>query len=83
MFEYNICNQADAELFCKQCKAIEDNIGFLKKDSLMEDVDGSLIQIYSSHRGKIAVRNDLQVDALYVTSDFDLLPFFKKIGYSL
>ena len=78
MFEYNICNQADEELFYKQCKAIEDNIRVLKKDRLIEDVDGSLIQMYSNHLGKIVVRNDLHVDALYVTSDFDLLPFFKK-----
>ena len=78
MFEYNICNQGDAELFYKQCKAIEDNISALKKDRLIEDVDGSLTQMYNSHLGKIVVRNDLQVDALYVTSDFDLLPFFKK-----
>lgn len=78
MFEYNICNQADTELFYKQCKAIEDNIMHLEKNELIEDVDGSLIQMYSSRCGKITVWNDLQVDALYVLSEFDLLPFFQK-----
>lgn len=78
MYDYNICTVADEELFYRQCTAIEKAIPFLTKEELLEDVDGSLIQKYTHPEGIIKVRNDMQVDALYVTSDFDLLPFFDK-----
>jgi len=77
MFEYNICNQADAEIFRKQCHALEKNIPNMSVGEFLEDVDGSLIQLYTHPNGNISVRNDTQVDALYVTSEFDLLPYFK------
>lgn len=76
MFDYNICTVADRELFYKQCKAIEKNIPNLTKDEILEDVDGTLTQIYSHSNGKITVKNDEPVGALYVRSDFDLLPYF-------
>lgn len=78
MFEYNICNQADEELFYKQCAAIETSVPALSKLSLLEDVDGTLVQKYVSSLGTISVRNDVPVGALYVLSEFDLLPFFRN-----
>lgn len=77
MFDYTICSVADEELFHEQCRAFEKTIPLLRQQKLLEDVDGSLIQRYEHPKGNIVVRNDVQVDALYVTSDFDLLPFFK------
>jgi len=76
MFDYTVCTQADVELFYKQCAAIEKNIPNLEKQELLEDVDGTLSQRYAHTKGSIVVKNDLQVDALYVTADFDLLPYF-------
>lgn len=76
MFDYTVCTQADVELFYKQCAAIEKNIPSLKKYKLLEDVDGTLVQRYDHARGQIMVKNDVQVDALHVTADFDLLPYF-------
>lgn len=76
MFDYTVCTQADAELFHKQCAAIEKNIPNLEKQKMLEDVDGTLSQRYNHPRGSIVVKNDMQVDALYVTADFDLLPYF-------
>jgi len=32
VYEYNICNQADEEIFVKQCAALEKNIPNLKKN---------------------------------------------------
>ena len=77
MFDYTICNEADRTLFFKQCKAIEKHINVLEKDALLEDVDGTLKQKYRCRDGIIVVANDAQVGALYVDSDFDLLPFFQ------
>lgn len=76
MYEYNICNQADAELFHKQCLALEKHIPDLKYSEPLEDVDGTLVKVYQHPKGIVKVKNDMQVDALYVVSDFDLLPYF-------
>lgn len=76
MHEYNICYQADTGLFYKQCRALEQHIPGLQAAELLEDVDGTLVQRYQHPNGSVKVKNDIQVDALYVISDFDLLPYF-------
>jgi hypothetical protein len=76
MFDYTICNQADSQLFHKQCDALERNITDLKRSDFLEDVDGTLVRKYEHPKGTVTVKNDLQVDALYVISDFDLSPYF-------
>lgn len=75
-FFYGICDNPDAELFKKQCAAIEKHIPNLKQEPLLEDVDGSSIQIYTHKNGEIKVCNDYSLGDLYVESDFDLLPYF-------
>lgn len=76
MFDYTICSCVDSELFKKQCTALELNIPGLQKFPLLEDVDGSIVQKYEHAKGKVIVKNDCQVDALYVLSDFDLSIYF-------
>ena len=76
MFEYHICNQADERLFYAQCNAVEKHIRALEKKELLVDVDGTRVQQYEHRNGHIMVKNDLQVNALYVISEFDLLPYF-------
>ena len=76
LFEYNICNQTDTVLFKQQCLALEAHIPGLQLHSSLEDVDGSIVRTYSHDAGTVKVKNDMQVDALYVTSDFDLTPYF-------
>lgn len=78
MFDYTICNQADASLFKKQCLALESNVPGLMLADFLDSPDGTLVQKYNHEQGNVTVKNDTQVDALYVISDFDLLPFFKK-----
>ena len=78
VFEYNISNQADNSVFEAQCDAIEKHIPGLTKAEVLEDVDGTMVQRYSGMHGTIVVKNDKQTDALYVVSDFDLLPYFEK-----
>lgn len=76
MFDYNICNRADEDIFRKQCLAIEKNIPNLKKNSLLTDVDNSLIQEYRVDENKIQVVSDTSIDAVYVKSEIPLEPFF-------
>lgn len=78
MFRYKICNYADAELFHKQCRALEKHIPELEAEEILEDVDGTQVQKYHHPRGMIKVKSDMQVDVLYVEADFDLLPYFNK-----
>lgn len=77
MFEYNICNQADEALFERQCTALESKIAGLREVAYLEDVDGSLTRVYQHPRGVVRVKNDTQVDAVYVIAEFDLLPYFR------
>ena len=72
MFSYNIAKTADPKAFEKACAMIEAGIKNLSKEELLEDVDGTHIQIYTTPEGKIKVFNDYEVDAVYADSDFDL-----------
>lgn len=76
MFEYQICNMADDEIFKKQCIAIEKNITPLQKEKLLEDVDGSLIQKYDYQGKSISIYSDHFINEVYVKSEIELTQFF-------
>lgn len=78
MFQYGICTEPDEDIFYRQCKALEKRFPGMKKEELLEDVDGTLIQGYIHPAGEITVRNDFYVGAVWVESEFDLRPYFKK-----
>ncbi|MBQ7493292.1 MAG: hypothetical protein IJT47_02560 [Selenomonadaceae bacterium] len=73
---YGIYDNPDEDLFHRQCVALEKKFPAMRKDKLLQDVDGSLLQIYHHERGSIRVCNDYCLGDLYVESDFDLLPYF-------
>ena len=72
MFTYNISKNADVKAFDNTCALIEENFKDIKKRKLLEDVDGTQIQIFDSPEGKIKVFNDYEVGAVYVDSERDL-----------
>jgi hypothetical protein len=72
MFSYNIAKNADKSVFDNTCVLIEGHLENIKKGRLLQDVDGTTIQIYESPNGKIKVYNDYEVDAVYVDSEIDL-----------
>ena len=76
MFHYNICTVADDDIFDKQCNALETNIPNIKKGELLEDVDGSLTQIYFVGDNKILVHNSNYIDAVYIDSEIELKQYF-------
>lgn len=78
MFEYNICTQADEEVFLKQCIALEKNIPQLIKKDILEDVDGSKTQAYLKNGSNITVHNSNYIGAVYIQSDISLEKFFNK-----
>lgn len=75
-FDYNICNQADEEIFNKQCKALEKHIPNLVKSDMLTDVDGSKIQRYELNGKKIIVYNHFVIDAVFIKSDVDIEQYF-------
>lgn len=72
MFSYNISKVADNKAFHKVCSSIESELKDIKKEKLLVDVDGTMIQKYTRTDGSITVFNDYEVDAVYVDSDVDL-----------
>lgn len=76
MYEYNICNQANEDIFAKQCLALEKKINNLEKLELLTDVDGSKIQSYRLENKNIKVFNSNDVDAVYIKSEIELTKYF-------
>lgn len=76
MFEYNICNEADEDIFKKQCLALEKNIPNLVKKDLVIDVDGSKIQEYVLRGAKITAINNKYLGEVQIISEVDLEQFF-------
>lgn len=76
MFHYNICTEPDEEIFKKQCIALEKHIPNLVRVDLLEDVDGSKIQIYKLGDKEIIVYNEYTIGEVYVDSEIELEPFF-------
>ena len=75
---YGIYDNPNADFFRRQCAAIERRFPNIRKDEVLEDVDGSSYQIYYHSEGMIRVCNDYCLGDLYVESEFDLLPYFKE-----
>ncbi len=76
MYEYNICNEADEQIFIKQCMAIEKNIPEIKKLEILTDVDESKIQKYLLNGKEIKVYNSYDIDAVYIESEVELTKYF-------
>lgn len=77
MYKYTICNFADEEIFYRQCRALEKHIPDLKQGRFLDCLDDTLVQYYQHPKGRIEVRNDADVDVVYVDSEFDLHPYFE------
>ncbi len=75
-YHYSICTEPDEEIFFKQCKALEKHVPNIRKDSLLDDVDGGKTQIYMCGDSKITVHNSYYIGAVYVNSDIELTQFF-------
>jgi hypothetical protein len=72
MFSYNISREADNKAFKTACSSVETHLKNYKKADLVVDVDGSVIQTYTTPNGSIKIYNDYEVDAVYCDSEIDL-----------
>ena len=78
MFRYMICNQPDTDIFEKQCVALLNRIPEMRLIKELRDVDDSWYRSYDYLGNKIDVTNDYQIGGVFVDSEIDLLPIFKK-----
>ena len=76
-YDYNICTNADEQIFENQCRALETQIPNLVKDKLLEDVDGSKTQRYYKDKKEILVKNSEYIGAVFIESEIELGHFFK------
>ena len=72
MYKYTVYKEADNEKFKEACKKIVNGLDNLTVNQPIIDVDGSIIQKYTSPNGNIKVFNDYEVDAVYIDSEVDL-----------
>jgi len=72
MYEYNIMPNVSTDRFQSICEEVRTLFPQAKQEKLLQDVDGSLIQVFVQHGGRIAVHNDMEIGALYVKSDMPL-----------
>lgn len=78
MFEYTISDSPNAEIYRRQCDALEKHVPGLKKLRELEDADGGRICLYQKDDARIKVINDFAVGGVFVDSEIDLTPFFAK-----
>lgn len=77
MFRYEICNQADNEIFEKQCSVLEKNIPDLIRKERLQDVDGSETQLYRLKQFNVRVHNSVYLNEVYIESETDLTQYFR------
>ena len=76
MFNYTVAKEADNKAFLNACEKIEKEFKPLKKDNVLIDIDGTLIQVYYAENKKIKIFNDYEVDAVYIESEKELGTLF-------
>ena len=72
MYKYTFYNEADNEKFKEACKKLLNVMDNLIANEPIIDVDGTIIQKYTSPNGNIMVSNDYEIDAVYIDSEVNL-----------
>ena len=72
MYKYTFYEEADNEKFKEACKKLLHGMDNLIANEPIIDVDGTIIQKYTSPNGNIMVSNDYEIDAVYIDSEVNL-----------
>ena len=75
---YQVCTEPDIDIFNKMCAKIEERITDLVKSELLEDVDGSLFQVYENAEHRLVVKNSYDIGAVFIETDMDLEQIFPE-----
>lgn len=71
-YDITIWPENSPEQFRKACTKLENAYSEVKKDDLLVDVDGSLIQVYSLHEKEIVIYDDYDFGYVFALSDYDI-----------
>lgn len=72
MYKYTFYKEADNEKIKEACKKLLHGVDNLIANEPIIDVDGTIIQKYTSPNGNIMVSNDYEIDAVYIDSEVNL-----------
>ena len=72
MYKYTFYKEADNEKFKEACKKLLHGMDNLIANEPIIDVDGTIIQKYTSPNSNIMVSNDYEIDAVYIDSEVNL-----------
>ena len=79
MYSYTLAMEIDNQVFLAACKKIEKSFPSARKEKILIDVDGSLLQDYYINGKRIRVQNDCDVYAVYVDSEVDSNAIFVSL----
>ena len=73
MYEYNIYSEYNRDEFNKVVNLLKAKLKTIKETKYVEDpLDGDQLQTFITDKGKIVVKNDFMVGAVWVESDIEL-----------
>lgn len=73
MYEYNIYPEYNRDEFNKVVNLLKAKLKTIKETKYVEDsLDGDQLQTFITDGGKIVVKNDFMVGAVWVESDIEL-----------
>lgn len=81
-YDINISQENSPEKFKSACMIIEKVFPSFQKESLLVDVDGSMIQVYRKDGKEIIIYDDYDVGAVFAESDVNLKGLFDELQYA-
>lgn len=77
-YDYNFFPENSSEKFEEACELVSKCFPDAIKQTLLVDVDGSLIQMFTLGESEIVVYDDYDVGAVYIKSDIPMQSIFNK-----
>lgn len=71
-YGYIIADAADADFFAEAADFVENSLGYTKNENAVEDVDGSLIQMFSKDGFLLKLISDCLVNYVAILSEKEL-----------
>lgn len=82
MKSYSVWPKASMGRFQEACAKVEKHIPELHNEGRLEDVDGSVIQVYTLNGRGLTVKNNYEDNAVYIRTEVDLEAILSKEALS-
>lgn len=77
VIDYNIFPQNSNDVFNDVCKLLSQKLTGFKKQEMLVDVDGSMVQTFKKGNAEVDVYDDYAIGAIYVKSNINLSSYLK------